>query len=79
MNLILHHLSDGTFAAEVPTETGEPEIVFSSPYDSNAGRESQYQILAAVLLRLYGLILPSFAETNLDEPGEESVPVKIAG
>lgn len=78
MKLTLHHLADGTFAAEVPTETGEPEIVFSKPYDSDSGRIDHYTILSAALLRMFGLILPPLSETNLTEPGEETVIVKIA-
>ena len=78
MKLTLHHLPDGTFAAEIPTETGEPEIVFSSPFDSNAGRENQYTVLASALLRLYHMVLPPISETKLKEPGEESVIVKFA-
>lgn len=79
MKLTLHHLPDGTFAAEVPTETGEPRIVFSRPFDSDSGRIDHYSILAAALLRLYGLVLPPISATNLKEPGEDTVTVKIAG
>ena len=78
MKLTLHHLADGTFAAEVPTETGEPSIVFSKPYDSDSGRIDHYTVLASVLLRMFGLILPPLSETSLTEPGEETVTVKIA-
>ena len=78
MKLTLHHLADGTFAAEVPTETGEPSIVFSKPYDSDSGRIDHYTVLAFVLLRMFGLILPPLSETSLTEPGEETVTVKIA-
>lgn len=78
MTLTIHHLPDGTFAAEIPTESGEPKIVFSAPYDSDAGRIDQYSVLAAVLLRLCGLILPPISETNLTEPGADIVTAKIA-
>lgn len=78
MKLTLHHLADGTFAAEIPTESGEPQIVFSAPFDDDAGRIDHYTVLASVLLRLYGLILPPMSETNLAEPGEETVTVRIA-
>ena len=78
MKLTLHHLADGTFAAEVPTESGEPQIVFSAPFDDDAGRMDHYSVLASVLLNLFGLILPPLSETSLTEPGEETVTVKIA-
>lgn len=78
MKLTLHHLADGTFAAEIPTESGEPQIVFSAPFDDDAGRMDHYSVLAAALLRLFGLILPPMSETNLTEPGEETVTVRIA-
>lgn len=78
MSLTLHHLEDGTFAAEIPTEDGEKEIVFSSPYDDDAGRMDHYAILAHVLLTVFKIILPPISETNLKEPGEDTVRVKIA-
>lgn len=78
MKLTLHHLADGTFAAEVPTESGEPQIVFSAPFDDDAGRMDHYTVLAAVLLRMFGLILPPLSETHLTEPGEEIVTAKTA-
>lgn len=78
MKLTLHHLADGTFAAEVPTESGEPQIVFSSPFDDDAGRMDHYTVLAAVLLRMFGLVLPPLSETHLTEPGEETVTAKTA-
>lgn len=78
MKLTLHHLPDGTFAAEVPTVTGEPKIVFSKPFDSDSGRIDHYTVLAAVLLRMFGLILPPLSETHLTEPGEETVTAKTA-
>lgn len=78
MKLTLHHLADGTFAAEVPTESGEPQIVFSAPFDDDAGRMDHYTVLAAVLLRMFGLILPPLSETHLTEPGEETVTAKTA-
>ena len=78
MKLTLHHLADGTFAAEVPTESGEPQIVFSAPFDDDAGRVDHYTVLAAVLLRMFGLILPPLSETHLTEPGEETVTAKTA-
>lgn len=78
MKLTLHHLPDGTFAAEIPTVTGEPKIVFSKPFDSDSGRIDHYTVLAAVLLRMFGLILPPLSETHLTEPGEETVTAKTA-
>ena len=78
MILKIHHLEDGTFAAEVPTAEGEPEIVFSAPYDDDAGRIDHYTVLARVLLTLWGIVLPPISETKLKEPGQDSVPVKIA-
>ena len=78
MKLTLHHLADGTFAAEVPTESGDPQIVFSAPFDDDAGRMDHYTVLAAVLLRMFGLILPPLSETHLTEPGEETVTAKTA-
>ena len=78
MKLTVHHLPDGTFAAEVPTVTGEPKIVFSKPFDSDSGRIDHYTVLAAVLLRMFGLILPPLSETHLTEPGEETVTAKTA-
>lgn len=78
MKLTLHHLTDGTFAAEVPTESGEPQIVFSAPFDDDAGRMDHYTVLAAVLLRMFGLVLPPLSETHLTEPGEETVTAKTA-
>lgn len=79
MKLTLHHLPDGTFAAEVPTVTGEPKIVFSKPFDSDSGRIDHYTVLAAVLLRMFGLVLPPIGETKLKEPGEQTVNAKLAG
>ena len=78
MTLTLHHLPNGTFAAEVPTESGDPQIVFSAPFDDDAGRMDHYTVLAAVLLRMFGLILPPLSETHLTEPGEETVTAKTA-
>lgn len=78
MKLTLHHLADGTFAAEVPTESGDPQIVFSAPFDDDAGRMDHYTVLAAVLLRMFGLVLPPLSETHLTEPGEETVTAKTA-
>lgn len=78
MKLTLHHLPDGTFAAELPSSNAEPHIVFSALYDSDSGRIDQYSVLAAVLLRMFGLILPPLSETHLAEPGEETVTAKIA-
>jgi len=78
MKLTLHHLPDGTFAAELPSPNAEPHIVFSAPYDSDSGRIDQYSVLAAVLLRMFGLVIPPLSETHLTEPGEETVTAKIA-
>ena len=78
MKLTVHHLPDGTFAAEVPTESGDPQIVFSAPFDDDAGRMDHYTVLAAVLLRMFGLVLPPLSETHLTEPGEETVTAKTA-
>lgn len=78
LTLTLHHLPDGTFAAEVPTITGEPNIVFSKPFDSDSNRIDQYSVLAAALLRMFGLVLPPLSETHLTEPGEETVAAKFA-
>ena len=78
MKLTVHHLPDGTFAAEVPTVTGEPKIVFSKPFDSDSGRIDHYTVLASALLRMFGLILPPLSETHLTEPGEETVTAKTA-
>lgn len=78
MTLTLYHLADGTFAAEVPTESGEPQIVFSAPFDDDAGRMDHYSVLAHVLLSMFRIILPPISETGLIEPGEETVSVKVA-
>ena len=78
MTLTIHHLPDGTFAAEIPTETGELQIVFSAPYDDDAGRIDHYSVLARVLLSVFRIILPPINETKLNEPGKDTVPVKIA-
>lgn len=78
MNLTIHHLPDGTFAAEIPNETGESQIVFSAPYDDDAGRIDHYSVLARVLLSVFRIILPPINETKLNEPGKDTVPVKIA-
>lgn len=78
MTLTLHHLKNGTFAAEVPSPDG-PQIVFSSRYASDANRESQYTVLAALLKLAFGLVIPPLNETNLTEPGtDEEVTAKIA-
>lgn len=78
MTLTLHHLENGTFAAEVPTSAGT-HIVFSSYYASDAGRESQYTILASLLRLAFGLVLPPLNETDLMEPGsDQEVTAKIA-
>ena len=78
MTLILHHLKNGTFAAEVPSPDG-PQIVFSSRYASDANRESQYTVLAALLKLAFGLVIPPLNETNLTEPGtEQEVSANIA-
>ena len=79
MKLTIHHLPDGTFAAEIPTGEEKPTVVFSSPYDSDAGRMDQYAVLSAVLLRLFRIVLPPVSETKLNEPGEDTVTAKIAG
>ena len=78
MTLTLHHLKNGTFAAEVPSPDG-PQIVFSSNYASDSNRESQYTVLAALLKLAFGLVIPPLNETNLMEPGtDEEVTAKIA-
>lgn len=78
MKLTLHHLDNGTFAAEIPTESGEKEIVFSSSYDTNAERVDHYSVLSRILRASWGIILPPISETGLTEPGEETVSVKVA-
>ena len=75
--LIMHHLQNGTFAAEIPTPDG-PALIFSSRYASDSNRESQYTILASLLRLAYGLILPPLCETKLIEPGKDEVTVRIA-
>ena len=78
MTVTLHHLKNGTFAAEVPSPDG-PQIVFSSNYASDSNRESQYTVLAALLKLAFGLVIPPLNETNLTEPGtEQEVTAKIA-
>lgn len=78
MTLTLHHLPNGTFAAEVPSPEG-PQIVFSARYASDANRESQYTVLAALLKLAFGLVIPPLNETKLTEPGtEQEVSAKIA-
>ena len=79
MKVTVHHFPDGTFAVEIPTESGEPQLVFSAPLDDNAGRIDHYTVLAAALLRLYGLILPPISKTKLISPGEDTVPARFAG
>jgi len=78
MTLTIRHFNNGTFAAIVPSPAG-PQIVFSSRYESDANRESQYTVLAALLKLAFGLILPPLNETNLMEPGtEQEITAKIA-
>lgn len=78
MTLTLHHLPNGTFAAEVPSPDG-PQIVFSSRYASDSNRESQYTVLAALLKLAFGLVIPPLNETKLTEPGtEQEISAKIA-
>ena len=78
MTLTLHHLKNGTFAAEVPSPDGL-QIVFSSNYASDSNRESQYTVLAALLKLAFGLVIPPLNETSLTEPGtEQEVTAKIA-
>lgn len=78
MTLTLHHLKNGTFAAEVPSPDG-PQIVFSSRYASDANRESQYAVLSALLKLAFGLVIPPLNETNLTEPGtDQEITAKIA-
>lgn len=72
MKLTLHHLKNGTFAAEVPTDAGNV-VVFSTPYDTDPGHSDQYTVLAEVLRRTFGLNLPPISETNLFDPGEDTV------
>lgn len=74
MTITVHHLKTGTFAAEIPGETGNI-VVFSSPYDHDPGHSDQYEVLRNVVRKTYGLILPPLYETHLIEPGEEKVLV----
>lgn len=78
MTLTIRHFNNGTFAAIVPSPDG-PQIVFSSRYASDSNRESQYDVLSALLKLAFGLILPPLNETKLMEPGsEQEVTAKIA-
>lgn len=78
MTLTIRHFNNGTFAAVVPSPAG-PQIVFSARYVSDSNRESQYDVLSALLKLAFGLILPPLNETKLMEPGsEQEVTAQIA-
>ena len=72
----VHHLKDGTFAAEIP-DIERPVVVRSNVFYSVHCHEDQYDVLRTALLKFYGLLLPPMWETNLLEPGEDEVQVKI--
>ena len=78
MTLTIRHYNNGTFAAVVPSPDG-PQIVFSARYASDSNRESQYDVLSALLKLAFGLVIPPLNETNLMEPGtEQEITAKIA-
>ena len=76
MKITIHHLKSGDFAAEVTTPDG-PRLIFSSVYESDAARESPYEILSTALRRAFGIILPPLSETALLEPGSERITARI--